>query len=209
MEDGIFLSLKKASEDFTIAVGRMSLSWADLEHQLYRVLVHYAGVSDPVARALFSGTRAKAMSDNIVAILQNTKASEPRKSHFQTLAAQIGTINTMRDMVTHSAGLNWGGVSTDGKIPKRQISDISRIKRIENAKFLEIDDTTLGDMCKDMTTIRQNLQHHLRKDEFQDALTGKIAWQYKSPQPMQFRKLTPQSDPKRQSQQKSSRGKRQ
>lgn len=43
---------------FERGLGRFMIAWSDTEAELYRVLVHYTQVSDPVARALFSGTRA-------------------------------------------------------------------------------------------------------------------------------------------------------
>ena len=81
---------------FEQALGRFIIAFADAEAELYRVLIAYSKTDDPVARALFSGTRAKAMIDFIRSIAHNTSMPEDRKADLEYVFRQLAAINAFR-----------------------------------------------------------------------------------------------------------------
>jgi hypothetical protein len=63
-----------ADEKFELSLGRFMIAWSDAETELYRALIQYSGVTHPVARAIFSGTRAE------TPFRPETSPSVPQKS---------------------------------------------------------------------------------------------------------------------------------
>jgi hypothetical protein len=182
---GLIEIIKEESNSFQLWLGRMSQAWAETELSLYSVLVRYARVSDPVARALFSGMRSKGMCDAITAILENTAASPARKTDFDYVKAQIGAIQNMRDMLIHYATTTWasiGQLTPDNH--KRILTDMTRAKRHKNARTYYVDSKVLERMYRDMSIINTHLSRHTQKGRFKPYRPPEpSAWQYKSLQP--------------------------
>ena len=140
---------------FERALGRFMIAWADTEAELYRVLVQYAQVNDPVARALFSGTRAKAMMDFIRSIAHNTAMARDRKEDLEYVFSQLSAINTMRDHLAHHASDSY---SFDN--PKKRIVANTRASRYGNAKGYEVGVETIEAMTWDLYGISNHLNMH-------------------------------------------------
>jgi phytoene/squalene synthetase len=101
--DEVFKAVQTEHENFKLALGNLMLSWADAESALYCVLRHYAGVSDDVARAVFSGTRAKGMIEFINNIGHNTNMDSARRNDLAIVFSHMSAINTMRDRLVHNS----------------------------------------------------------------------------------------------------------
>lgn len=79
------------------ALGRLFLTWSELEGALYGVLLYYAKVEPEIGRSIFSGARAKLMQEHIDRLGENSTISPARRRDLKFLFSQIGRINTMRD----------------------------------------------------------------------------------------------------------------
>jgi hypothetical protein len=160
MPENIKAQLDSVTEEerkFESALGRFTLTWADAEAQLYRVLVRYAGVTDAVGRAIFSGTRAGAMMDYVRSIAHNTKLDAQRVDDLEFVFGQLKTINTMRDHVTHFGSaelLIWR------EPDKRVVSNVERVSRIGKHFTKEVGSQTLDDMTFDLQGIINHLGRH-------------------------------------------------
>lgn len=97
--------LNAEAEAFFAALGRFVLAWADVERSISDIIAYYSKVSEPVARALFSGSRARTMLAQIAAIAENTKMPNARREDIAFLAAKISAINTKRDRIAHYGSL--------------------------------------------------------------------------------------------------------
>jgi hypothetical protein len=201
---------------FETMLGRMTICWAETEYSIYRVLLHYARVSDPIGRSIFSGHRAKPMMDAITAILENTGASQSRRDNWAFVSSQISAIQKLRDMLTHHLASAWTTKATGlgtfqnylGWPFQQLVTDIARVRRKENSKFIKVDSALIGNMCHDMRVIVANLERHTAKGRFKPYPPPDPAWLYKFPQPLPRRFPPFAKSPKRQRQQKSSPEKR-
>lgn len=172
--------------DFQQAFGRFMIAWSDAEAELYKVLVHYSQVTDPVARALFSGTRAKAMMAFIRSIAHNTAMDKERRNDLEYVFGQLSAINTMRDHLAHHA--------TDSYLfndPKKRIVANTRASRYGNAQGFEIGVDTIDSMTWDLYAIGNHLNMHWgpRTRPFQVWRENPedptpTPWTYKAPQPI-------------------------
>ncbi len=142
-------------ENFERALGRFIIAFADAESELHKVLVQYSQVSDPIARALFSGTRAKGMIDFIRSIAHNSAMPADRRGDLEHVFAQLSTINTMRDHLVHHASDSY---SFDD--PKKRIVANTRASRYGNAKGYEIGTDTIDAMTWDLYGISNHLNMH-------------------------------------------------
>lgn len=178
---------------FELSLGRFVIAWADAELELYRVLIHYSNVSNAVARAIFSGTRAKGMIDFIRSIAHNGAIDQDRRTDLEHVFAQMVVINTMRDHVLHHVSDNFSFGD-----PSSRIVANSRTSRIGNANGYEIGPKTLDNMTWDLYAIANHLNMHWgpRKDPFQpwredDQRGPPTAWLYRPLQPIQKWEATP------------------
>ncbi len=95
------MKMRGEDEEFERALGQFMIAWADAEAELLRVLIHYTRVSKGIGRAIFSGTRAKAMIDFMRNVIHNEGMPENRASDLEHVFAQMVLINTMRDHLIH------------------------------------------------------------------------------------------------------------
>lgn len=171
---------------FECALGRFIIAFADAEAELYKVLVQYSQVTHPVARALFSGTRAKGMMDFIRSIAHNTAMPSDRREDLEHVFIQFTAINTMRDHLVHHTSDSY---SFDD--PKKRIVANTRASRYGNAKGYEIGSDTIDAMTWDLYGISNHLNMHWgpreglfrpwRENPEDQAPTS---WAYKSPNPI-------------------------
>lgn len=187
--------LKAKMTEWHAAIGRLMLRWAETETLLYRVLLHYGGLSDEVGRALLSGTRMKGLMEFLLSVAHNTGMDSAREGDLKCVAAQLTTINTMRDRLAHSG--MWAFSAVDGK-DEQPITNLERSSRGEhNGYFVMLGADGIDAMITDLGTIGQHLSRHLQ-EEFQpyrppaDAST----WLYRSPQPIPVRGRTGRADRK-------------
>ena len=173
-------------EHFERALGRFVIAFADTETELYRVLVKYSQITDPVARALFSGTRARAMIDFIRSITHNTGMSTDRRDDLEFVFIQLAAINTMRDYLVHHTTQNY---TFDN--PKKRVVANTRASRYGNAKGYEVGADTINAMTWDLYGISNHLNMHWgprngtfrpwRENPEDQILT---VWAYKPPNPI-------------------------
>lgn len=165
-----FEAAAKEDEAFVSAFGRFMLAWTDAEAELYLVLRHYAKVSDPIARAIFSGVRASGMIDFVRSIAENTELTGPRMDDLNFVLPQIKTIGTQRDHIVHFTYSNSFGWDTEPQ--RRRISNALRANRYTNTWVKKINSHHLDDMTADLSRIQHHLQHHWIPWE-----DGFVAWQ--------------------------------
>jgi hypothetical protein len=196
---------------FETALGRMTICWAETEYSIYRVLLHYARVSDPIGRSIFAGMqRAKPMMEAITAILENTNASQARSGNWTLVSAQISSIQKLRDMLTHHMASVWTTKNKPGGAfqnflgwPFHQlVSDSARVRRKHNSKTVKVDSALIDHMCSDMREIVEHLERHAAKGRFNPL--PEPAWLYKFPQPIPRKSRTQTKSPRRPRPQKSS-----
>ena len=188
-------ALSKEEEKFKSALGEFIMTWTDTENELYKTLLHYAGVRDAIGRALFSGTRARTMIDFIRAISHNADFGIPRTTDLEFVFEQMVAINTVRDRLTHFASSNlleWEEPST------RIITNASRVSRY-NKHFVEkLGSATLQEMTFDLQGIQNHLQRHWSPytktfTPWQENAGEPTVWRYKSSQPSTKSQRTPRA----------------
>lgn len=82
-------------------LGRFIEEYAELEQAISGLLWSFAKVSTPVARAIFSGTRAEAAVQNINRILDVRKDKKEFKDNLLPLTIQLGHITAARNLIIH------------------------------------------------------------------------------------------------------------
>jgi len=122
--------MREEDKAFYAALGQFMLGWADVERQLAEVLRHYANVSEPVARAIFSGTRARTLMNFITAVTDNTGVSKSRRDDLTFLFPKVGALNTQRDRVAHHGSFSSPSIAPNSL--KRRISNEKRSSRMTN-----------------------------------------------------------------------------
>lgn len=184
----LFAQARTEHEAFVRAIGELTLAWSDLETVLYKLLKHYAGVSEPVGRAIFSGTRAKAAMTFIRAIADNIDMEAPRRADLEEIFAQVTAINTMRDFVVHHVDGS-EQESEDNNPAERVLTDELRASRKRNAKRLYVGSATLLAMRGDCLECCWRLHAHWAPatTPFQPGpgTNGvRSPWQFTPPQPV-------------------------
>jgi hypothetical protein len=184
-----FAVARAESKRFALIVGRLIFAWRDVEHHLFRVLVRYSGVSEAVGRAIFSGTRARTMIDNIRSIAYNTGMDSVRNADLSRTFAQLLVINAMRDHIVHHAS-EYGYVFDD---PMKRIIVNERTSKLGKAIAFEIGSDEIHSMVSDLGLISNHLMIHWNA-QFQDepfrpwnvihGLDAPPPWSYKPPQPI-------------------------
>ena len=181
-----FSQARAEHEAFLRALGELTLAWSDLETVLYKLLKYYAGVSEPVGRAIFSGTRAKAAMTFMRAIADNTEMEAPRRADLEAIFAQVTAINTMRDFVVHHVDGSEQAFEDDNPA-ERVLTDELRASRKKNAKRLYLGSATLLAMRGDCQECCWRLHAHWAPENnpFQPGpgTNGvRSPWQFKPPQ---------------------------
>lgn len=203
---------REQDPSFERAYGRFMIAWADAEAELYRVLCAYAEVSDDVARAIFSGTRAGTMIEHIRAIAHNTEMAQERVADLEHVFPQIAAINKARDLLAHYATNSYG---FDPARPTfRAVTNADRVSRRGKERFDWVGVETLEAMTADLHGIGNHLNMHwgrrlgpFRPWRENDPSDPATPWLYKSPQPASDRHRSPPGARKREGPQKSSRKK--
>lgn len=83
------------------AIGDFLQTYARVESTAFELLQHYAGVSNQVARALFSGTRMKGALEYVKRIAEFTGKSGEIQEELRVISQQIGEITKARDLLVH------------------------------------------------------------------------------------------------------------
>jgi hypothetical protein len=201
------ISAHEEDDAYELALGRLTIAWADVEQELYRVLVNYSQVSDAVARAIFSGTRASVMIDFINAIAENTDMDQSRLDDLKYVFPQIKTINTVRDMVTHNSTSSYSYPASNPK--QRLVTNQPRSSRYGSHKEHLVSAETMDAMTWDLHGIANHLNMHWgpRTGPFQkweENPGEQTTWLYKSPQPINKQGRSRKDSHKPQDHQKSS-----
>lgn len=173
--------LAKERGELERAAGKFLLAWAPVELEMNRVLVHYAGVTDAVGRAIFAGTRADAAMRFIKAIAHNTDLARDRNEDLVFVFLQAALLNTARNFILHQQVL---GETSDDSTHGLHFGDYDRVSRYGNDIMLTITVKDLEDMTVDAAAIRSHLSKHLAPDPFApwDKSGKRTTWLYKSAQ---------------------------
>lgn len=171
---------------FVRELGNLTLAWSDVEAILFKLLKHYADVTWPVARALFSGTRARTAINFIRAIAENTAMDDPRKADLEETFTHILNINTFRDFVVHHTEGSMFEFE-DADPTKRYITDKLRVSRESKTRTYLVGSRTLAEMRDDCEECCWRLHPHLAaRDAVFQAGSGRGErrnWRFKPPQP--------------------------
>ena len=183
-------SFKQAEEEhqaFVRAIGELTLAWSDLETVLYKLLKHYAGVSDAVGRAVFSGTRASGMISFIRAISDNTELDSARRIDLEEIFAQVGAINSMRDFLVHHVSGSEQEFEPENP-SERVLTDALRVSRFKKARRIYVGSRTLFAMQIDCLECCWRLHAHWDSSNvpFRPGPGNngvRSAWKFSTPQP--------------------------
>lgn len=183
-----FALANEEHDAFVRELGRLTLAWSDVEAILFKILKNYADVSWPVAKALFSGTRARVAIKFIQSIAENTDVSKERVDDLEETFRKIVEINTFRDFLVHHVD---GSIFEfeDSDPTKRYVSDHLRASRVAKTKTYLLGSSTLIDMRDDCEECCWRLHSHLApiSQEFQagSGRGDRLPWRFKPPQPSQ------------------------
>jgi len=175
---------------FLAQLGELTLAWSDVETVLYKLLKHYAGVSWPVAQAIFSGTRARSAMNFIRAIADNTDMEAGRLADLEETFSQITAINTLRDFVVHNVdGSRQEFEDWDPR--RRYVSDELRASRRSKSKTYLIGSETLLAMSQDCIECCWRLHPHFDPQNVPftpgSGRRKRAPWKFKPPNPSQRR----------------------
>jgi|SRR5882757_1007061 len=194
--------------EFERALGQFVIAFADAELELRRVLIHYSGVTNPVARALFSGVRAKGIVDFLNSIIENTAMPFDRRSDLEHVFEHLHRIIPMRDHLIHHVSDNY---SFD--VPGNRIVANARTTRIGKAKGYIVNAKTIRQMTWDLYGIMNSLNMHWsqRTEQFvpwsENHDGVRSPWLYKQLQPIQSWEVSPSDHQGQRVQRKPSRKK--
>lgn len=194
-------------ENYERAFGQLMIAWADAEKEAYHVLIAYAGVTDAVARALFSGTRMKAITDFIKAIDFNAPLPIDRSADLAHVFTQIGLINDIRNHLVH-----YSSQSYSYNDPTHRVVANQRPSRYGNVTGYEVSPKIIDQITQDLYAIANhlNMHHGPRTGPFtpwreNDLADPPTPWLYKQLQPIKSWETIPEGAQESPLQQKSSR----
>ena len=173
-------------ERYERAFGQLMIAWADAEHEMHQVLVAYTGVTHAVGRALFSGSRMRAMMDFIRSIHHNSPLPKDRMDDLEHVFPQIQTINNMRDHLAHHSTSSY----SFSKPTHRVVANV-RTSRYGKESAYEVSADDIEAMTFDLWGIANHLNMHhgprtgpftpWRESPESDAPTP---WLYRQPPPV-------------------------
>ena len=156
--------LNEENKEFYAALGQFMLAWSDVERSIGDVLVRYAKVSEPVGRALFSGTRARTMMSFITAIAENTGMSAARKDDLAFIFAKVATLNTSRDRIAHHG--SHASHTVQPATLKRKVTNAKRSSRYTNEFVQFVGSEELKYSANECLGICTALKQHLASGQF-------------------------------------------
>ncbi len=156
--------MREEDKAFYAALGQFMLGWADVERQLGEVLRRYANVSEPVARAIFSGTRARTMMSFITAVTDNTRASKARRDDLSFLFPKIGALNTQRDRLAHHGSFASPSIAPNSL--KRRITNEKRSSRMTNEFVQYVGSDEMHQLANECLRVCDALRCHIAPGPF-------------------------------------------
>ena len=178
--------IREESIKFDAAIGRLFLSWAEIEFHLYRTLLFYTNVTHKVGRSIFSRYKASQIIDLIRTVMKSNKISKARSTDLSDVFSQITSIMTMRDTIAHHIASSW--VTYPPEIfsnPKRLISKINRNNRNQDLVYA-INTALVEDMISDLYEAMVHLDRHCQRKFKSASPSGHTAtWLYKPPLPIE------------------------
>jgi hypothetical protein len=186
MRSAVEQSLNDEGERLYRALGEFFLLWADTELELYRTLLRYCGINDDIGRALFSGSRSRAMIDFIKNIAHNTRMEKVLDDDLTYLFAQINAINTVRDRFAHHGSAS--NYSVEHPSMKRALSNYHRVGKKGTEFNAAFNSSTIQSINSDLRDLQSRLRIHCHQDAVKllqgQALSGPPrAWRYTPEQP--------------------------
>ena len=186
--DSKFSEVEIEHQAFLVELGQLTLAWSDVETVLFKLLKHYAGVSWPVAQALFSGTRARGAINFIRAIADNTNMEPDRMRDLDEIFSQVLAINSLRDFVVHNVDGS-EQVSEAADPSTRYVTDALRASRKSKSKTYLVGSSTIAAMREDCVECCWRLHPHwdVKNNPFEpgSGLGQRRVWKFKPPTPTQ------------------------
>lgn len=156
--------MREEDKAFYAALGQFMLGWADVERHLGEVLRRYASMSEPVARAILSGTRARTMMNFITAVADNTGASKARRDDLVFLFPKIAALNTQRDRIAHHGSFASPSIAPNSF--KRRISNERRSSRMTNEFVQFVDSEEVHRLANECLQVCAALRCHTAPGAF-------------------------------------------
>lgn len=166
-------------DEYHRAFGHFLSMYSDIEARMQEVLRHFAGVTEPIAKAIFSGTRTDGARKFIRRIADATNWPEERKKEWDKIFAQLGEIQFLRNQLVHYGAL-WQDLGS-WVVSDRHVAHIP-----EQATQIPVSPTIFADAIADLEKIDTHLYalawpeaYSLHKADLDETL--KREWRYKPP----------------------------
>lgn len=111
-KEDYFAALDAPLIPYYVALGKFLSAYALVEAQAFYILRECSGVTPEVARALFSGTRAKAALDYLKRISEVENWADGKKAPLDAITSQFGDVTRVRNDILHYGASSTG---TDGE----------------------------------------------------------------------------------------------
>jgi hypothetical protein len=172
-------------KDYMLALGRFVTEFSNVEALIQKALWQFAGVPEPTAQAVFSGTRTDGCIQFINRIAAAQNWSEPRKKELEHIFSQLGMINKLRNDILH-----YGSMMTEPLDGLWLISNKPFVHLPERIQEICVTPNLLEDATSDLRTIQWFLYVIMGTDgaSIFDPETRRT-WLYKSPpRDLEYRK---------------------
>ncbi len=169
----------KAPDNFHRSFGHFMSIFSDIEARTQETLRHFAGVTQPVAKAIFSGTKADSAIGLIKRIGEATGWPPARLAEWKDITTQFGHLNFLRNQLVHHGAL-WH--DADIWIVTNQL--VAHMP--EKATRIPVSPTILADAIADLEKLDCHIfafawpeQYKRHRDTLDHVLH--CAWRYKPP----------------------------
>ena len=145
---GRYVSLEEYEREraYHQALGRFAATYARIESILQSALQHYAGTSQAISRALFSGVRARLAGQHIRRICEITGVSQAALDDLSDYLNHLNEITTVRDAIFHHGAQSVGEGNAF-------VSDVLRVHDPKRARKFPISPAILESMRDDLRKI--------------------------------------------------------
>ena len=112
------------------SLGRFISAFSQTEVNLQTVLWHFAGVSSPIAPAVFSGVRADQAMSRINRVADARRWKQSRKDKLECVFTQLGHIKKLRNDIMHYGATPSSFSFTDWTVTNRLFAHVEERIRI-------------------------------------------------------------------------------
>ncbi len=191
----------KRSDTYYTALGKFVSEFSRVETTLHGSLTIFAGVKNPVARAIFGGLKVEGHLQLIKRIADSKDWTPLKKEKLEEIINHLGPINKLRNDILHY-GASMDRSTEDAWL----VTNKDYVHIADKVRELSVTPKLLEDVCADL----RKIFHLIIVLSFYDmsetdgaSLEGHFseflapAWRYKSPQPAMKAGKSRQTHPKR------------